>query len=44
MRALPKSDAAARSVLTEIRESCRLLHLDVEAAYFDYPIEDAPGP
>ena len=40
----PSSDAAARSVLAEIRESCRLLHLDVEAAYFDYPIEDAPGP
>ena len=36
-------DGAARAVLAEIRSACRLLHEDIEGAYFDYAIEDSPG-
>ncbi len=40
----PGDDAATRRTLLEIREACRKLHADVETAYFDYAIEDSPGP
>ena len=40
----PADDGAARSALREIRESCRRLHDDAAAAYFDYEIEDRPRP
>ena len=40
----PEDDDATRATLMEIRDSCRKLHDDVEAAYFDYAIEDSPKP
>ena len=39
----PEDDAATRAVLGEILDACRLLHGDIEAAYFHYAIEDSPG-
>ena len=39
----PGDDAATRTTLREIRESCRRLHDDIEATFFDYGIEDSPG-
>ena len=38
----PGDDGAARAALQEIGESCRLLHDDIVAAYFDYEVRDAP--
>ena len=38
----PADDAATRAALQEVRESCRLLHDDIVATYFDYEIEDTP--
>ena len=38
----PRADAAARVDIAEIRGTCRLVHSDIERAYFDYEIEDAP--
>ena len=40
----PGDDAATRTTLREIRESCRRLHDDIEATFFDYGIEDSPRP
>ena len=40
----PRDDAETRRTLAEIRDACRLLHGDIETAYFDYAIEDAPDP
>ena len=40
----PKDDSATRTTLQDIRDSCRRLHEDIEATYFDYEIEDTPGP
>jgi len=40
----PGDDDATRAVLREIRESCHHLHENIVAAYFDYEIEDTPGP
>ena len=34
-------DDATRAALREIGESCRLLHQDIAAAYFDYEVKDA---
>ncbi len=40
----PERDAgAARGALREVRDSCRRLHEDIDATYFHYEIEDAPG-
>ena len=39
----PREDAATRAVLGEIRSVCRLLHDDIEEAYFLYAIEDSPS-
>ena len=36
-------DTATRATLRELRESGLRLHDDIEAAYFDYEIEDGPG-
>ena len=35
-------DDATRAALREIGESCRLLHEDIAAAYFNYEVKDAP--
>ena len=40
----PEDDASTRVVLGEIRDACRLLHADIESAYFSYAIEDSPRP
>ena len=40
----PKDDSATRTTLQDIRNSCRRLHEDIAATYFDYEIEDTPGP
>ena len=40
----PEDDASTRAVLSEIRDACRLLHADIESAYFSYAIEDSPRP
>ena len=37
-------DAATRATLQEIRAACHRLHDDIEAAYFNYEIEDSPRP
>ena len=37
-------DPAARATLQGLQNSCRLLHDDIKATYFDYEIEDRPGP
>ena len=39
----PDDDTVTRAVLGEIRSVCRLLHGDIEAAYFHYAVEDSPG-
>ena len=36
-------DAVTRAYLGEIRSACRLLHDDIEKAYFDYAVEDSPS-
>ena len=41
-RSRPRRRRATRAALQEIRESCRLLHDDIAATYFDYEIEDTP--
>ena len=38
-----QDDAATRAVLGEIRSACRLLHDDIETAYFHYAVEDSPS-
>ena len=38
----PEDDAATRSMLQDIGNSCRRLHEDIEATYFDYAVEDRP--
>ena len=38
----PEDDDATRAVLQDLGDSCRQLHDDIAAAYFDYEIEDAP--
>ena len=40
----PGDDSATRTTLHGIRESCCRLHDDIEVTYFDYGIEDNPGP
>ena len=35
-------DDATRAALQAFGASCRLLHDDIAAAYFNYEIEDAP--
>ena len=39
----PRDDAASRTLLGEIRSVCRLLHDNIEEAYFLYAIEDSPS-
>ena len=39
----PEDDAATSAVLAELRRECRLLHGDIEAAFFHYAIEDSPS-
>ena len=38
----PEDDTATRNTLQDIRNSCRRLHEDVQATYFDYEVEDRP--
>ncbi len=38
----PEDDAATQALLGEIRAACLLLHDDIEAACFQYAIEDSP--
>ena len=38
----PDDDDATRAALQDTGESCRRLHDDIAATYFDYEIEDAP--
>lgn len=38
------ADEAVRAALAEIGAGCRVLHADIESAYFHYAIEDAPHP
>ena len=38
----PDDDAATRAALQDIGTSCRRLHDDIAATYFDYEVEDTP--
>lgn len=38
----PEDDTATRNTLQNIRNSCRRLHEDLQATYFDYEVEDKP--
>ena len=38
-----EDDTATRAVLGDIRSACRLLHDDIETAYFHYTVEDSPS-
>ncbi len=38
----PEDEGTTRAMLQGIRQSCRLLHDDIQVTYFEYEIEDIP--